>query len=167
MQYKPHRVVKQTAIIGFVLLLIAAVFLIMANFSLGFVWLNQLGAIGSITAMIYLMVRYIMTDFVYQLPETGAHFSVKKLRGNLPQTVAEIDLTPADRIIPYDKNALRKESVTHTENFCVSLFPEESWLLITSIGGKKIALRLECKADVAEKIRERIAAANAKEEAEE
>lgn len=164
MQYKPHRTVKQTAIIGFVLLLIAAIFLCMANFSLGFIWLNQLGGISAITALIYLMIRYIMTDFVYQLPDAGARFTVKKLRGNLPQTVAEIDLSPADRIIPYDKNVLRKEGVIRTENFCVSLFPEESYALITIVGGRKTALRLECKADTAERIRERMASLPPKED---
>lgn len=156
MQYKPHRNIKPVAIIGVILIAIAAVFLIMANFDLGYLWINQLGAVLNITILLYLLIRYVMTDFVYILPDEGAHLTVKKLRGNLPQTVAEVDLTADCKIVPYSKEVLKQERVAYTENFCVSLSPEETYLLITPMDNRKIALRLECKRDVADRIRDRI-----------
>ena len=159
MQYKPNRNFKHVAIIGAVLIAIASVFLAMANFKLGFVAINELGAILTITVLLYLLIRYAMTDFVYILPESGAHLTVKKLRGNLPQTAAEVDLTADCKIIPYSKEAIRKEKVAYTENFCVSLHPVETYALIATIDGRRIALRLECKKDVADLIAARIGTA--------
>ncbi len=164
MQYKPNRNPKHVAIIGVVLIAIATVFLVMANFKLGFVWINELGAILTITILLYLLIRYAMTDFVYILPETGAHLTVKKLRGNLPQTVAEVDLTADCKVLPYSKEALRREKVAYVENYCVSLHPEETYVLIAVIDSRKIALRLECKKDVADIIAARIGSAPAWEE---
>lgn len=156
MQYKPHRNFRHVAIIGVVLIAIAAVFLAMANFKLGFVAINELGAILTVTALLYLLIRYAMTDFVYILPETGAHFTVKKLRGNLPQTAAEVDLTPDCKIVPYSKANYRKEKAAYMENYCVSLCPAQSYLLFVTLENRKIALRLECKQDVADLIAARI-----------
>lgn len=163
MQYKPTRQIKPLAIIGIVLMAIASVFLTMANLGWGFVWINQLGAILHITVLLYLLIRYAMTDFVYILPEYGAYFTVKKLRGNLPQTVAEVDLTPDCKILPYTKENLKKEKVAYTENYCISLFPSTSYALIATIDNRRIALRLECKQDVADLISARIGGAVPKE----
>lgn len=163
MQYKPHRHLKPVAIIGVILIAVAAVFLLMANFGLGYLWLNQLGAILVITILLYLLIRYAMTEFIYLLPDEGAHLTVKKLRGSLPQTVAEVDLADC-KLLPYSKEGLKQEKVAYTENFCVSLFPEETYLLITTVDNRKIALRLECQKDVAEILRNRIAGTPSSEE---
>ena len=156
MQYKPNRQIKPVAVIGAILLSIAALFLTMANLGWGFVWLNQLGAILHITALLYLLIRYAMTDFVYILPEEGAHLTVKKLRGNLPQTVAEVDLIGDCKVIPYTKENIRREKVAYTENYCVSLFPPSSYALIATLDNRRVAIRLECKQDVADLIAARI-----------
>ena len=166
MQYRPHRNFKHVAIIGAVLIAIASVFLAMANFKLGFVAINELGAILTVTVLLYLLIRYAMTDFVYILPETGAHLTVKKLRGNLPQTAAEVDLTPDCKILPYSKEAFRREKAAYMENFCVSLYPAETYLLFVTLNDRKIALRLECKRDVADLIAARIGAMSDREEQE-
>ena len=164
MQYKPHRNLKPVAIIVVILIAISAVFLFMANFKLGFLWVNQLGAILNITILLYLLIRYAMTDFIYILPDEGAYLTVKKLRGNLPQTVAELELTQNCKIVPYSKEILKQEKVAYTENFCVSLSPKESYLLITAMDNRKIALRLECKQDVADLIHHRISKLSTSEE---
>ena len=164
MQYKPHRNFKHVAIIGALLIAIASVFLAMANFKLGFVAINELGAILTVTVLLYLLIRYAMTDFVYILPETGAHLTVKKLRGNLPQTVAEVDLTSDCKILPYSKEAFRREKAAYMENYCVSLHVEQSYLLFVTLNNRKVALRLECKQDVADLIAARIASVPANEE---
>lgn len=156
MQYKPTRQIKSVAIIGAILLAIAVLFLTMANLGWGFIWLNQLGAILHITVLLYLLIRYAMTDFVYILPEEGAHLTIKKLRGNLPQTVAEIDLIGDCKVIPYTKENIRREKVAFTENYCVSLSPQSSYALIATVNERRIALRLECQQDVADLISARI-----------
>lgn len=156
MQYKPHRKLKPLVIICFPLLTITLIFWILAYLKVGPQGVNQLGTLVFLTALIYLLVRYAMTEFVYQLPDGENIFAVSKVGGKIPHTVADLRLSRGDRIIPYEKGIRKKEGIGRMENYCVSLFPEESWLYITRINGKTVGLRLECRADVAELIRARI-----------
>ena len=158
MQYKPHRKLKPLVIITFTLLVIALIFWSLSYWKIGPNGVNQLGMLIAFTALIYLLVRYALTEFVYQLSEEGNSLTVIKIAGKRPQTVADIRLSRGDRIISYDKAAAKKLGIRQTENYCVSLFPEESWLFLTLIDGKLTALRLECREDVAQRIRQRIEA---------
>lgn len=156
MQYKPHRILKPLVMIAFPLLVIALIFWALSYLKIGPHGVNQLGMLVALTALIYLLVRYALTDFVYQLDDENNCFTVTKVGGKRPRTVADIRLSPNDRILPYEKGAKKKLGILRTENYTVSLFPEESWLLLTVIDGNLIALRLECKQDVADRIRRRI-----------
>lgn len=167
MQYKPHRRLKPLVIICFVLLVITLIFWILSYLKVGPLSLNQLGTVIFLTALIFLLIRYALTDFIYQLPDEENRLTVKTVRGKLPRTAAEIPLRKIDRIVPYEKDIVKKEGIERMENYCVSLFPEESWVYITVLNGKKSALRLECREDVADRIRERIEALPEEEEEEE
>lgn len=158
MQYKPHRKLKPLVIICFCLLVITLAFWVLAYLKVGPNGVNQLGVLVFLTALVYLLVRYALTDYIYQIPDDQAVLTVTKVGGKLPRTVADIRLSRGDRIIPFEKDSRKKEGLERMENYCVSLFPEESWLYITRIDGKMIGLRLECKADVAQRIRARIEA---------
>jgi hypothetical protein len=164
MQYKPHRKLKPLVIISFVLMVITLSFWMLSYLRIGPQSLNQLGVVVFLTAMIFLLIRYALTDFIYQLPEEENRLTIKTVRGKLPRTAAEIPLRKSDRIVPYQKDVCKTEGIEQTENFCVSLFPEESYLYLTVLNGKKSALRLECREDVAERIRARIAALPQEEE---
>lgn len=167
MQYNPHRKLKPLAVIGFVLLTVALIFWILTYLRVGPHALNQLGTVIFLSALIYLLVRYAFTDFIYQLPDEENRLTIKTVRGKLPRTAAEIPMQKTDRIVPYEKELCKKEGIRKQENFCVSLFPEESYLYLTTLNGEKIAIRLECRQDVAERIRERIEALSDEQEAEE
>ena len=156
MQYKPHRKLKPLVVISFLLMVITLSFWILSYLKVGPLSLNQLGVVVFLTAMVFLLIRYALTDFIYQLPDEEHRLTIKTVRGKLPRTAAEISLQKGDRIIPYEKDTCKKENIQQMENYCVSLFPEESYLYITVINGKKTALRLECREDVAERIRARI-----------
>lgn len=158
MQYKPHRKLKPLVIVCFTLLVIVLAFWILSYLKIGPNGVNQLGVLVFLTALVYLLVRYALTDFVYQLSEKGDVFTVTKVGGKLPRTVADIRLSPCDRVIPYGKDVCKKEGIRQTENYCVSLFPEERWMLVTEINGKTVGLILECQADTAALIRNGIAA---------
>lgn len=166
MQYKPHRKLKPLVIICFVLLVITLIFWILTYLKVGPLALNQLGVLVFLTALIFLLVRFALTDFIYQLPEEENRLTIKTVRGKLPRTAAEVILRKIDRIVPYEKDIPKKEGIRRTENFCVSLFPEESYLYITFLDGKKTALRLECREDIARLIRARIEALPDEEEEE-
>lgn len=167
MQYKPHRKLKPLVVISFVLMVITLIFWILTYLRVGPHALNQLGTVVFLTALIFLLVRYALTDFIYQLPDEENRLTVKTVRGRLPRTAAELPLQKGDRILPYTKELCKKEGIRRRENFCVSLFPEESYLYITVQSGEKIAIRLECRQDVAERIRERIEALPDEQEVEE
>ena len=167
MQYKPHRNLKPLVIISFVLMVITLCFWILNYLQVGPRSLNQLGTVVFLTTMIYLLVRYALTDFIYQLPEEENRLTIKTVRGKLPRTAAEIPLQKGDRILPYAKELLKQEQIKQTENFCTSLFPKESYWYITVCNGKKTAIRLECREDVAQRIRARIEALPQAEEVEE
>ncbi len=156
MQYKPHRILKPLVIVCFPLLIIALTFWILTYLGVGPKGVNQLGMLVTLTALVYLLLRYALTEFVYQLPDEGNVFTVTKIGGKRPQTVADLRLSRGDRVVPYEKDARKKLGILRTENYCVSLFPEESWLLLTIIDGSPVALRLECRQDVADRIRARI-----------
>lgn len=167
MQYKPHRKLKPLVVITFVLMVIALIFWILTYLQVGPRALNQLGTLVFLTAMIFLLVRYALTDFIYQLPDEENRLTIKTVRGKLPRTAAEIPLQKTDRLLPYAKDLCKKEGIRRQENFCVSLFPEESYLYVTVLNGERTAIRLECRQDVAERIAARIEALPAKEEGEE
>ncbi|MBQ7355448.1 MAG: hypothetical protein IJW62_08025 [Clostridia bacterium] len=156
MQYQPHRKLKPLVIVCFPLLVVALLFWGLAYLNVGPNGVNQLGMLATLTALIYLLIRYALTEFVYQLSEEDNIFTVTKVGGKRPRTVADLRLSRGDRILPYEKGTCKKLGVMRTENYCVSLFPRESWLLLTVIDGSLIALRLECREDVARLIRERI-----------
>ncbi|MBQ8288179.1 MAG: hypothetical protein IJX76_05340 [Clostridia bacterium] len=156
MQYKPHRILRPLIIVCFPLLVIALIFWILAYLEVGPNGVNQLGMLVFLVALVYLLVRYALTEFVYQLSEEGNIFTVTKVGGKLPRTVADIRLSRGDRIVRYEKDSRKKEGIGRLENYCVSLFPEESWLFLTHIDGKKVGLRLECREDVANRIARRI-----------
>ncbi len=149
MQYKPHRKLKPLVIVCFPLLVITLTFWGLTYLRIGPLGANQLGTVVALTALVYLLLRYALTDFVYTLPESEPVLTVTKIAGRLPRAVADLRLSRGDCLIPYEKGAAKREGIIRTENFCVSLFPEESWLYVTVIEGKKVALRLECKADTA------------------
>ena len=167
MQYKPHRNLKPLVVISFMLMVIALSFWTLSYLKIGPKSINQLGTVGFLSAFIFLLVRYALTDFIYQLPEEENRLTIKTVRGKRPSTVAEIPLGKSDRIVLYEKDVCKKEGVQQLENYCVSLFPLESYLYLTVLNGKKTALRLECREDVAERIRARIAALPEKEDEEE
>ncbi|MBO5779259.1 MAG: hypothetical protein J6R82_06810 [Clostridia bacterium] len=167
MQYHPYRKLKPLVIVSFPLLVCTLIFWILTYLQVGPRSLNQLGTVLFLTALIFLLVRYALTDFIYQLPEEENRLTIKTVRGRLPRTAAEIKLCKRDRILPWEKGLAKKEGIQQMENFCVSLFPEESYLYLTVLGGKKTALRLECSKDVADLIRARIDALPDEEEEEE
>ncbi len=148
MQYKPHKKYRHTLIIGGVLLAIALCFLVFANMGWGYLWLNQLGTILFLTFLIFLSIRYILYDYVYLIPDSGMTLEVKRISGALPKTIASVQICAGDNLLPYTKDLKKKQELTHIENCCVSLFPEESYLYICRIDGKKIGLRLECQSDL-------------------
>lgn len=156
MQYKPHRKLKPLVMITFPLLVIALIFWSLSYLKIGPNGVNQLGMLVALTALVYLLVRYALTDFVYQLSYEDNSFTITKVGGKRPRTVADICLSRGDRILPYEKGAKKKLGIALIENYSVSLFPEESWLFLTVIDGKRTALRLECREDVAQRIRQRI-----------
>ncbi|MBQ8382527.1 MAG: hypothetical protein IJX47_04900 [Clostridia bacterium] len=156
MQYTPHRKLKPLIVICFPLLVITLIFWILSYLNVGPKAVNQLGMLITLTALVYLLVRYALTEYVYQLPDEGNIFTVTKVGGKLPRTVADIRLSRGDRVVLFEKDIRKKEGIERMENYCVSLFPEESWLFLTRIDGRKVALRLECRADVAGRIRARI-----------
>ena len=164
MQYNPHRKLKPLVMITFPLLVIALIFWSLSYLGIGPNGVNQLGMLVALTALIYLLVRYALTDFVYQLSYEDNCFTVTKVSGKRPRTVADLRLCPSDRVVLYEKGIRKKLGITMIENYCVSLFPEESYLLLTRIEGKSVALRLECKEDVAHKLTRRIEALHSEEE---
>lgn len=150
MQFKPYKQYRHTLVIGGVLLAIALCFAVFANMGWGYLWLNQLGTVGALTALIFIAVRYILTDFVYLLPENEAIFEVKRISGRLPYTLARIEISAGDRILPYAKGIAKAEGLKQFENGCPSLFPDESYVYITETEGKKVGVRLQCKHDFVE-----------------
>lgn len=150
MQYKPHKTYRHTLIIGSLLLAISLCFLLFGNMGWGYLWLNQLGAIGFLTAVIFLAVRYILTDFIYIIPENERILEVKRISGRLPTTVARIEIGAGDVILPYTKGLKKAQALEMFENCCPGLFPEESYVYICVLNEKKVGVRLECKADFAE-----------------
>lgn len=149
MQYKPRKNYRHTLIVGGTLLAIALCFVVFASMGWGYLWLNQLGTIGSLTALIFIAVRYILTDFVYFFPESADVLEVRRISGRLPYTVARIEISADDIILPYTKNLKKEHGLKLFENGCASLFPEESYVYICTLNGKKAGVRLECKADLA------------------
>ena len=166
MQYNPHRKLKPLVMIAFPLLVIALIFWSLSYRGIGPNGINQLGMLVALTALVYLLVRYALTDFVYQLSDEDNCFTVTKVSGKRPSTVADLRLSQGDRVVPYEKGIQKKLGIARIENYCVSLFPEESYLLLFRIEGKLVALRLECKEDVARKLTRRIEALSHEEEKE-
>lgn len=150
MQFKPNKQYRHTLVIGGVLLAMALCFAIFASMSWGYLWLNQLGMVGSLTALIFIVVRYILTDFVYLLPENEAVLEVKRISGRLPYTVARIEISANDKILPYTKGIAKAEGLKQFENCAPSLFPEESYVYVTTLNGVKVGIRLQCKQDFVE-----------------
>lgn len=151
MQYKPHKKYRHTLVIGGVLLAVALCFALFASMGWSYLWLNQLGTVGSLTALIFLAVRYILTDYIYLFPDKNEGvFEVKRISGRLPYTLARIEISADDVILPYTKELRRAQKLEQFENACASLFPEESYVYICVIDGKKVGVRLECKADFVE-----------------
>lgn len=150
MQYKPHKQYRHTLVIGGILLAIALCFVVFANMNWGYLWLNQLGTIGFLTALIFLAVRYILAEFVYLFPDSEDVLEVRRISGRLPTTVARIEISADDIILPYTKDLKKTHRLEMLENCCPSLFPEESYVYICTLNEKKIGVRLECKADFVE-----------------
>lgn len=149
MQYKPHKQYRHTLVIGGVLLAVALCFALFASMGWGYLWLNQLGTVGSLTALIFLAVRYILADYIYLFPENEDVLEVKRISGRLPYTLARIEIGTEDVILPYTKELRRAQKLDRLENACASLFPEESYVYICMMDEKKVGIRLECKADFA------------------
>lgn len=161
MQYKPQKNYRHTLVVGGVLLAMALCFAIFASMDWGYLWLNQLGMIGSLTALIFVAVRYILTDFVYILPESKAILEVKRISGRLPYTVARVEIRATDKILPYVKGIAKTEGLQCFENCASSLLPEESYVYIGTVDGKKAGVRIECKKDFVKLLEEAIKAASA------
>ncbi len=149
MHYQPTRRLRPAAVIICILLAAATLFWITDLGGIGWRGINQLGCAACLTAAVYLLLRYLLTSYVYCLSEDGQSFSVVRIRSKRPTTVADIRLSPADRLIPYTRSAARPAGAGMVENYRVSLFAAEEYLLITQIDGKPVALRLECEADTA------------------
>lgn len=147
MQYKPSKKYRHILVIGGVLLAMALCFAVFASMGWGYLWLNQLGTVGALTALIYLAVRYVLTDYIYFFPESADILEVRRISGRLPVTVARIEISVGDRLIPYSKTLKKDEKLECFENCCTSLFPEESYVYICTLNEKRVGIRLECEAD--------------------
>lgn len=156
MQYKPHKKYRHTLVVGGVLLAIALFFALFSSMGWGYLWLNQLGTVGALTVLIFLAVRYILTDFVYLFPESEDVLEVRRISGRLPYTVARIEIGANDVILPYTKALKKEQGLALFENGCPSLFPEESYVYICTLNGKKVGVRLECKRDFVEMLEKAI-----------
>lgn len=157
MQYKPHKKHRHMLVIGGVLLAVALCFALFASMGWGYLWLNQLGTIGALTALIFVAIRYILTDYIYLFPESGDILEVRRISGKLPVTVVRIEIGAGDRLLPYSKELKKTQGLELFENCCVSLFPEESYVYICMLNGKKVGVQLECKADLVEMLEKSIA----------
>ncbi len=155
MEYKPEKKTgKVWAVLGF-LTAIALLFWLTDFLGWGFPVVNQLGLIGSAVAIILIVCRYILNDYVYAINEHG-YFTVVRVYGRNRRVLADIRISAADRLVSAGEDLSRYGPIRRKENFSISIFPKSTYLYIFQSGGAVCAMVLECGEEVAARIRQAI-----------
>lgn len=155
MEYKPDKKTgKVWVVLGF-LTGIAVLFWLVDFLGWGYPAVNQLGLISMVVAVILVVNRYILNDYVYAINEHG-YFTVVRVYGKNRRILADVRISASDRLIRSGEDLTRFGAIKRKENFSASIFPKSTYLYIFQTGGDRCAMVLECGEDVAERIRKAI-----------
>jgi hypothetical protein len=111
-------------------------------------------------ACVYVIIRYATTDYVYVISDSAPYkIEIVKISGQLPKTLAIIDMGKGDKLIKLEKGMKMPngvEKIHQKENFCSNMFPKEQYLYVFEFENKKIAAKLEIDGEIANILNHRI-----------
>ncbi|HBL84470.1 MAG: hypothetical protein A2Y17_10105 [Clostridiales bacterium GWF2_38_85] len=142
---KPERNSKNTYCVIFVFSLLGISMWIFSSTFQYLKWVFQLILILSAVAAIYLIIRYTMTQYVYQLSLTD--LIITKTVGNKTTTVCSLDLAESKLLVSkqafYEKNMEKDVGYIHNKfNFCQNLNCE-CYYYIYSFRDKNYLIKFE------------------------
>ena len=123
---------------------------------IGFALVNELLIIAFFTAAVYVLIRHVLTDYVYNVTDDG-YLQVVKITSGIPKTLASVKMSRNDIVVKVEKNMKKKHpDVVKTARYDLTLFSaKNSWYIFES-EGKKYALVLEGDEPFFDYLRERI-----------
>lgn len=143
MEYKPKKRIKNALIASLILVAGAIACIVLGSMGWGYKWLSQLLVFISLTALLFIAVRYVITDFVYTVSHDG-YLEVKKISSKIPVTMASVEISGEDIIVKEQKD-MSSYGVIRKERFNVTMGAEELYWYIFTVNGEKQALILECE----------------------
>lgn len=160
MQYKVKKEPRAAYIISAVTGLLSIMFMYVSTAGIGNTLVNQLIMLLCGAVCVYVMIRYALTDYVYVFSDTEPYkIEIVKISGQLPKTLAVIDMKGSDHLLPYEKGAKIPETIgkiAKKENFCSNMFPKQRYLYVFEYDGAKVACKLEMDEKVAAFIQNRL-----------
>ena len=125
-----------------ILLVGAVACIVIGTMGIGYTWFSQLLVILLVTAILFIAVRYLLSEFVYTVSD--GYLEVKKISSKIPVTMASVEIS-GDDIIVKEKKDMSAYQVTRKEKFNVSMGATELYWYVFTVNGEKQALVLECE----------------------
>ncbi|MBO4355794.1 MAG: hypothetical protein J5850_02945, partial [Clostridia bacterium] len=142
MEYKPRKNRKNGIVITISLLIISFIFYLSLALDWGIRIVNQVGMIVTAAIGIFVLSRYVLTDYVYKINENG-YLTIHRVYGRSTRLLADIKISQTDRVVIGKKEISGLGKIDIKENYSSSLFPESVNDYLYYSGGKKVLLVLE------------------------
>lgn len=160
MQYKVKKEPRAAYIISAVCGLLSVMFMYVSMLGGANMLLNQLIMLFCGACCVYVIIRYAVSDYVYVLSDDAPYkIEIVKIAGQIPKTLAVIDMGAGDTLIKIEKGKKMPENIGKIykkENFCSNMFPKSKYIYVFEFENKKIACFLEIDGDIAGILNNRI-----------
>ena len=152
-----------TKVICVILLVITLICGIFSAFDVGIRGVFEMLTFASAIAVIQISQRYVMASLEYILDpheEIAVYnrLTVIKTVGKKRISLATISLRSLTEVVPYKKQSelvAEYGEISQKINFCMNMFPKESFVLLFEVNDALTAVRLECDKNFADELKKR------------
>lgn len=152
MQYYPHRQNKHGLFISILLYILAGVCFFGSGQAVPYPGLWQIVGMGFAVTAILVTGRYSLSNYLYiltppDLLDRKNQLTVVRVLGQKRETVAKIELNTVTAVLRASewkaKARQMEKKLTQRGDFCVDLFPAQSYILVAE-GKDRIVIALQC-----------------------
>lgn len=142
MQYRPKRDNKNAYFTTAALVVAAFICIITEVLGIGVSLLDQILIVLFLSAALYVYIRFVLTDFVYNVTDDG-YIEIVKITAKIPKTLASVKICRSDLIVREEKDMKSYSYVKKKERFNLTLCGHSNRWYIFEMNGEKQALVLE------------------------